>query len=126
MSERKLRGPITLLCERRWLRWTASALLVIVILSVATVVIRTHFRGLRTRLSRISVGMTRDQIENILGRPDVSLRMSTGNGEALYWADQLWQAEIFLDGDGKIIKFGSTPSRSAFRRTVGRLIPLPN
>jgi hypothetical protein len=126
MNERKLRGPITLLCERRRLLWTVSVLLAIVILSMATVVIRTHFRGLRTRLSRVSVGMTREQIESIFGPPAVSLRMSTGNGEALYWADQLSQVEVFLDGDGRVIKFGSTPSRSALRRTVGRLIPLPN
>jgi hypothetical protein len=126
MSERKLRGPITLLCERRRLRWAASVLLAIVILSLATVVIRTHFRGLRTRLSQVSVGMTRAQIERILGRPDVSLSMSTGSGEALYWADQLWQAEVFLDGEGKVIKFRSIASRSALRSTVGRLIPLPN
>ena len=68
MRERKLRGPITLLCERRRLLWTVSVLLAIVILSMATVVIRTHFRGLTTRLSRVSVGMTREQIESRTNR----------------------------------------------------------
>src|SRR5436190_10231096 len=34
MRERKPRGPITLLCERRRLLWTVSVLLTIVILSM--------------------------------------------------------------------------------------------
>lgn len=122
----KRRGPITLLGEHRRLRWTVGVLVTIVILSIVTVLIRTHFRGLRTRLSRVSVGMTRDEVESIFGPAAVSLRRHPlGSGEVLYWADQLWQVEVVFDGDGKVIKFGSTPSRSALRRAGGRFLPLP-
>lgn len=120
-------GPITLLCGSGRLRWALGILVTALVLVTATGVFRSHFRGLQARLSRVSVGMTRAQVENIFGPPDASLyRQPIGNGEVLYWVDQLWQVEVVLDGDGTVLKVGSTPSRSALRNTASQLNSLPN
>ena len=49
-------------------------------------------QDLKSRLALVSIGMTREKVEGILGRPAVALhRTPLGTGEVLYWVDQLSQ-----------------------------------
>jgi hypothetical protein len=128
MDERpkKRRGPITLLSESRRLRWTLALSLTVVVLAIAVDLFRSQFRNLKGRVSLISAGMTRAEVESILGRPELSLdRAPPGTGELLVWVDQLWQVEVVLDGDGLVVRSGCVPSDSFLQRTVyGRPSPV--
>ena len=128
MSERlkKRRGPITLLCESQRFRWMVAAPLTVLLLAIAIVVLRTQFRGLTTRLSMVSPGMTREQVEDIFGPPVLFLRDGQpGMGGTLVWVDQLWQVDVILDRDGTVIRCACTRSYSALNRTIGRA-PTPS
>ena len=122
MSERpKGRGPLTLFCESRRFRWCIIATFAVVLLAVSAVVLPREFRGLKTLLSRVSPGMTREQVENIFGRPALFLRDGQpGRGGTLVWVDQLWQADVILDSDGKVMRCACTRSYSALNRALGR------
>jgi hypothetical protein len=70
--------------------------------------------------------MTRAEVEGILGPPVLFLRKRpTGTGDALIWTDMLWQVDVVLGADGRVLRCGCTPSDSLLRRTVGRVISLP-
>lgn len=123
MDERlkKRRGPITLLCESRRLRWMVAVPLTILLLAIAIVVLRTQFRDLKNRLSMVSPGMTRAQVEGIFGAPELFLDDGQpGMGGVLVWVDQLWQVDVILDSDGRVIRCGCTRSYSALNRAFGR------
>jgi hypothetical protein len=123
MDERfqKRRGPITLLCENRRLRWMVAVSLTIIILVIAIVVLRSEFRDLQTRVSKVSPGMTREEVEVLFGPPALFLRdRQPGLGGTLVWVDQLWQADVVLDRDGKVVRTGCTRSYSALNRIIGR------
>ena len=123
MDERpqKRRGPITLLCENRRLRWMVALPLTVLLLAIATEVLRTQFRDLKTRLSLVSRGMTREQVEGIFGPPVLFLPDGQpGMGGVLIWVDQLWQADVILDRDGRVVRSGCTRSYSALNRIIGR------
>ena len=95
--------------------------LTVLILAISIVVLRTQFRGLKTRLSMVSPGMTREQVEGIFGPPVLFLgNGQPGMGGVLVWVDQLWQVDVILDRDGRVIRCGCTRSYSALNRTVGR------
>ncbi len=75
--------------------------LTVIMLAISIVVLRTQFRGLKTRLSMVSLGMTREQVEEIFGPPALFLRnRQTAMGGELVWVDQLWQVDVILDRDG--------------------------
>lgn len=121
MRLKKRRGPITLLCESRRFRWTGTGTLTVLLLAALTVFVQTQFRGLKNRLSLVSSGMTREQVEGIFGPPDLSLRDGQpGLGGIMVWVDQLWQVDVILDRDGKVIRSGCTRSYSALNWTIGR------
>lgn len=123
MDERpkKRRGPITLLCESRRFRWLVAVPLTVLLLAIAIVVIRAQFRGLKTRMSQVSPGMTREQVEEMFGPPVLFLvNGQPGMGGVLVWVDQLWQVDVILDRDGRVIRCGCTRSYSALNRTIGR------
>jgi hypothetical protein len=133
MNERlkKRRGPITLLCESRRFRWLVAVPLTVLLLAISIVGLRTQFRGLKTRLSQVSPGMTREQVEDIFGptvhfMPDWQRGMdgtwqrAPGMGGTLIWVDQLWQVDVILDRDGRVKRCGCTRSYSALNRTIGR------
>jgi len=128
MDERpkKRRGPITLLSESRRLRWTVAITLTVVVLAIAVDLFRSQFRNLKGRVSLISAGMTRAEVESILGRPELSLdRAPPGTGEVLVWVDQLCQVDVILDGEGRVIRTGCMPSDSFVQRTIyGRPSPV--
>jgi hypothetical protein len=73
---------------------------------------------LKDRLGLISVGMTRQQVEDVLGPPILVLaKGAAGTGEALAWVDQFWQVDVVIGPGGRVIRLGCVPSDSAFRRT---------
>ena len=123
MNERlkKRRGPITLLCESQRFRWIVIVPLVVISLAISIVVLRTQFRDLKTLLSMVSPGMTREQVEGIFGPPALFLRNGQpGTGGTLVWVDQLWQVDVILDRDGRVLRCGCSRSYSALNRTIGR------
>lgn len=123
MNERlkKRRGPITLLCESQRFRWMVIAPLVVILLAISIVVLRSQFRDLKTLLSMVSPGMTREQVEGIFGPPELFLRDGQpGTGGTLIWVDQLWQVDVILDRDGRVMRSGCSRSYSALNRAIGR------
>lgn len=123
MDERpkKRRGPITLVCESRRFRWIVIAPLMVILLAISIVILRTQFRGLKTLLSKVSPEMTREQVEGIFGPPALFLgNGQPGAGGVLVWVDQLWQVEVTLDRDGKVMRCACTRSYSALNRAIGR------
>jgi hypothetical protein len=100
----------------------------LVLLALVPVAILLFVSGndLRSRSTRIAIGMPRQQVEDILGgRPEVVLHRSGGKGEALVWVDQLWQVEVLTGPDGRTEAVDHRPSDSLYRRTVGRLTSYP-
>jgi hypothetical protein len=71
---------------------------------------------LRTRAAQISVGMTRPQVEAILGPPILVLKRTNNRGHLLSWVDQLWQVDVLMDTDGLVESVGHMPSNSAYRQ----------
>src|SRR5438105_5053258 len=118
---KKRRGPITLLCENRRFRWTVIVTLTVLLTAALTVFVHTQFRGLKNRLSLVSPGMTREQVEGLFGPPALFLRDGQpGMGGTLIWVDQLWQVDVILDRDGRVLRSGCTRSYSGLNRTIGR------
>lgn len=78
-------------------------------------------QNLKTRMAPISVGMSRAEVEQILGRPVLVMRRSEGRGTLLVWTDQLWQVDVYLDANGRTESTGCMPSDSAYRRAVRQL-----
>jgi hypothetical protein len=123
MDERlkKRRGPITLLCESRRFRWTVTIILPVLLMAALAVFVHTQFRGLKNRLSLVSQAMTREQVEGIFGPLVLFLRDGQpGMGGTLVWVDQLWQVDVILDSDGRVVRSGCTRSYSALNRAIGR------
>ncbi len=102
----------------------AVVLLVLLLVAVA-VLLLTGGQDLRARTALISVGMPREQVEDMLGAPALVLRRMNERGSALIWTDQLWQVDVLIGPDGRVEFVGCIPSDSLYRRTVGRLIALP-
>jgi hypothetical protein len=123
MNERlkKRRGPITLLCESQRFRWIVIVPLVVVLLAISIAVLRTQFRDFKTLMSMVSPGMTRAQVEDIFGPPELFLRNGQpGTGGTLIWVDQLWQVDVILDQDGRVMRSACSRSYSALNRAIGR------
>lgn len=102
----------------------AAAIVALILFGVA-VFLLSRVQDLRSRAAPISAGMSREQVEGILGPPELTLRRSSGKGDCLVWTDQLWQVDVLTGPDGRVQSIGCIPSDSAYRRTIGRLIRLP-
>jgi hypothetical protein len=107
---------------RGWL--LAVALLAGLFLAAGSFLL-TRGPGLRTRVGQIRAGMTRAEVEGMLGRPALVLKRAGRPGESVVWVDQLWQVDIVTDGAGRVESVGCVPSDSAYRRTVGRVLSYP-
>ncbi len=95
-------------------------------LGLLTTYILTRGESLKTRWERVTPGMTRAEVESLLGPPAVSLSNGPAKaGGLMVWVDQLWQVDVTLNSDDKVVRCGHGPSDSFCRRTVGRMIPLP-
>jgi hypothetical protein len=82
-------------------------------------------QDLKTRSVQIPVGMSRTQVEGILGPPVLTLPRTGGRGTLLVWVDQLWQLDVLTDADGRTESVNCVPSHSFLRKTLGSVIPLP-
>ena len=92
------------------------------LLATLTVLLLARGQDLKSRSTLLSVGMPREQVEQILGQPVGVLRRSAGRGAALIWTDQFWQVDVLTGPDGRAESIGCIPSDSFYRRTVGRLL----
>lgn len=99
--------------------------LVILILIAVAVLLIARGQDLKSRVALISLGMPREEVEGMLGRPVLVLQRSGGRGAALIWTDQFWQVDVLTGPDGGAESIGCIPSDSLYRRTVGRLIAFP-
>jgi hypothetical protein len=115
-------ASMLLLTRRRLL---IAVPLVVLLPVAAAVLLLAGGPDLKSRSALVSVGMPREQVEAILGPPVLVLRRTAGRGAALIWTDQLWQVDVLTGPDGRAESVGCKPSDSLCRRTVGRLIPLP-
>lgn len=111
--------PIPSLTRRHLL---IAVSLVALLLFAVTVFLLARVQDLRSRSALISAGMTREQVVDILGPPELTMRRSSGKGAALIWTDQLWQVDVITGPDGRVESVGYIPSDSVYRRTVGRVI----
>jgi hypothetical protein len=112
-----------LLTRRRLLVSVSSVVLLLVITTAVFLLARGP--DLKTRAAQISVGMSREQVEDMLGPPVVVLPRTGGRGAALIWVDQFWQVDIRTGPNGQVESVDYMPSDSLYRRTVGRVISLP-
>ena len=101
---------------RRHLVITAG--LVALVLAAVGVVRLALVPDLRSRAEMISIGMPREQVEELLGRPVLVLQRTGGRGTALAWVDQLWQLDVLTGPDGRVERIGCVPSDSMLRRTM--------
>jgi hypothetical protein len=111
------------LLTRRYLL-IAVPLVVLLLVGLACFLL-TRGQDLKSRSTLISVGMPREQVESMLGPPELVLPRTAGRGFSLTWIDQFWQLDVLIGPDGRVESTGCMPSDSLYRRTVGRLIKLP-
>ena len=102
-----------------------AAYALLFLLAAVAVLLLTYGQDLRSRSAQISVGMPREQVEDILGPPVLVLGRTGDRGAALIWVDQFWQVDVRTGPDGRVESVGWMPSDSLYRRTVGRLSSLP-
>jgi len=81
--------------------------------------------GIKSRAASITVGMTREQVVDLLGPPAIDLLRVGGRGTMMAWVDQMWQIDVYFGPDGRAQTVGCKPSSSGLRGTVGRVLPLP-
>lgn len=93
----------------------------LVALLVMAAFVFTGMNRLKNRSQEISSGMPREQVEEILGEPYLSLPRSNGNGDLLVWTDIYWQVDVLIDGDGRVLWCRSVPANSWFRVTQSRI-----
>jgi hypothetical protein len=91
------------------------------------VIVLLFFRGqdLKSRSSQIPIGMSREEVEGMLGRPVLVLPRTAGRGFLLAWVDQFWQLDVYVGPEGRVEIVTCSSSNSLYRRTVGRVIPFP-
>src|SRR5262245_14806561 len=110
-------------------RWLLIAVPLVVLLLVVVAVFFLTGESLRSRSERITVGMPREQVVDLLGRPELELPRTTHDrgdrGALLVWVDQFWQVDVLTGPDGRVESVDYTPSDSFYRRTLGRLIGRP-
>src|SRR5262245_20909315 len=106
-------------------RLLIAAPLVVLLLVAAAVLFLARGDDLQARAARTSMRMTREEVEAILGPPVLVLNRTGGRGVASVWVDQFWQVEVRTVPDDRVEVIERRPSDSFVRRTVGRLVPLP-
>jgi hypothetical protein len=116
---------VPLLIRRRLLLALLLAFSLVVLLAAVALFPLAWGQNLKSRSARITVGMPREQVEEVLGPPVLTLPRTGGRGTALVWVDQFWQVDVLTGPDGRVESIGYMPSNSLYRRTVGRLLGLP-
>ena len=114
-------------------RLLIAALLFVVLVGVVEVFLLVRGRDIKSRSDQVTVGMTREEVEAILGPPELfvdKIIKPGGRKEepgwegpiTLVWVDQFWQVEVQLGPDRRVKRIGYMPAYSLYRRTLGRLI----
>ena len=96
----------------------------IVALLVMAAFFFTGMNRLKNLSQQISGGMPREQVEDLLGEPRLTMLVSDGSGELLVWVDAYWQLDVRVDNDGRVVLCRCVPSNSWFRNTQSRLSSL--
>ena len=99
--------------------WTA----LVALLAMAAFVF-TGMNRLKNLSQQISSGMPREQVEELLGEPRVTLRVADGSGELLSWVDIYWQVDVRIDNDGRVVLCRCVPATSWYRNTQSKLSSL--
>src|SRR5258708_2920156 len=99
--------------------------LIVLLLAAVPVLLLAWAQDLKSRSAQISVGMPREQVEDLVAPPVLVLQRTGGRGTLLCWVDQFWQVDVLTGPDGRVESIGYAPSDSFYRRTVGRLIAFP-
>ena len=95
--------------------------MLLAVLAVSASVLAMRARSLRSRLPRVTIGMTGTHAEEILGAPVRVLPRSTGEGVTMVWVDQLWQVDVLTGPNDRIEQIGCVPADSATRLMFGWL-----
>jgi len=106
-------------------RLLTAALLVAIPLAALAVFLLAGGQDLKARLSQVSTGMPRQQVEDILGPPVLVLPIKNQRGHVLVWTDMRWQVDVVLDGNHSVIRRRCAHSNSPFRRLQEVLTPPP-
>ncbi len=114
-----------LFTRRRQVIVVVLAALVIVLLLIEGVLFFSDSQSLEEGAGQIVAGMSRGEVEGILGKPYMDMRRTEGRGETWIWIDQLWQVEVYTGADQHVEFVRCVPSDSLYRRTVGPVIPAP-
>lgn len=121
-TARPSRGRSGPLITRR--RLLIAVPLVVLVLGGVGILIFNLCYNLKSRMAPISVGMHRDQVEEILGKPVLDMDRTGGKGKLLCWVDQLWQVDVILGPDDRVERTGCMPSDSMFRGLVRGFVSL--
>ena len=103
--------------KRRWLYVLVP--LVGLLLWAGGLLLFAYNRDLKSLSADISVGMSRAEVEAVLGEPVLTLDRSGGKGTALVWTDQFWQVTVRADPDGRVESVECVRADSWYRRTFG-------
>ena len=69
----------------------------------------------------IKQGMSRSEVEQIMGPPYLKLNRQGGKGTLLVWTDDFWQVDVRFDSDDRAESLARVPANSWYRRTATRL-----
>jgi len=113
------------LIERRsrLLKFTIGVSLVALLVAAGFAINRTHI--LKDRSQKISSGMPREQVEELLGKPYLVLpKGPRGTGELLVWTDNFWQVDVVIDEQDQVVTCRCVPANSWYRITQSKLSSL--
>ena len=96
-------------------------LLLALIPATAGVVFLVRGGTVKSRSTLVSHGMTRAEVEDVLGPPYLELNRQGGKGTLLVWTDQFWQVDVYLDPDDRAESMRRVPANSPYRRSAARM-----
>lgn len=73
---------------------------------------------LRSQATLVRVGMSRAEVEAILGPTYLDLDRTGGRGTLSSWVDHFWQVDVVFDTDGQAESVGCKRSMSFYNNTV--------
>ncbi|MBL8848103.1 MAG: hypothetical protein JNG89_00375 [Planctomycetaceae bacterium] len=76
---------------------------------------------LKSQAARVAAGMSRVEVEAILGPPYMELDRVAGAGTLAVWIDDFWQLDVHFDPEGRVELVTCVPSDSFYRRSVNWL-----
>src|SRR5262245_61064150 len=80
---------------------------------------------LKSRATLVTVGMSRADVEAILGPPYMELDRQGGKGKLVDWIDNFWQLDVLFDSNGQVESVTCVPSNSWYHRMADWVTTLP-